>query len=169
MKSVDYPKSDKGLFQKQHGMKNHPLYRTWTNIKTRCYNKNNKAYKNYGGRGINICDEWRMNFKAFHDYAIQLPHYGEIGMTLDRTNNDGNYEPDNLRWASRHIQAVNARLHCDNTTGYNGVNFRKDIKKYRSRIRVNNKLICLGSYMLPEDAYMARIKYILKHNLTEYL
>lgn len=82
------------------GTTNHPLYGKRSQIISRCYDKNNKSYKNYGARGITVCKEWRDDFMAFHDYIIVLPGYGEAGLTLDRRNNDGNYEPGNLRFVN---------------------------------------------------------------------
>lgn len=93
-----------------HGLKNHPLHITWTNMLFRCMNSNYTGYKNYGGRGIAVCSEWQDDFKAFYDYASQLPHCGEKGYSIDRINNDGNYEPGNVRWATRLEQNLNRRM-----------------------------------------------------------
>ena len=92
-----------------HGMYGSRYYILWIAIKNRCLNPNFKYYKNYGGRGITICDEWRNDFKSFYDYVSQLEHFGEEGLTLDRINNNGNYEPDNLRWADKKTQSENKR------------------------------------------------------------
>lgn len=89
----------------RHGMSAHPLYGTWTAIIDRCTNEKRDAYKNYGGRGIKICDEWRHDFPAFLEYVGERPE----GCTLDRINNDGNYEPGNVRWANRKTQGSNKR------------------------------------------------------------
>lgn len=78
-------------------------------MKSRCYNAHNKSYRNYGGRGIEICEEWKKDFEAFRDYVKVLPHYGEEERTLDRINNDGNYEPGNVRWATKVEQSNNRR------------------------------------------------------------
>lgn len=85
------------------------IYRTWGSMKARCLNPNAPNYKNYGGRGIKICDEWQNDFQAFYDYVSQLEHYGEKGYTLDRINVNGNYEPNNLRWATAKEQRRNRR------------------------------------------------------------
>ena len=76
-------------------------------MKNRCYNQNSKRYVAWGGRGIIVCDEWRNNFKAFYDWAMS--HGYEEGLTLDRINNDGNYEPNNCRWTTIQEQNKNKR------------------------------------------------------------
>lgn len=78
-------------------------------MKNRCYNKNNPAYKDYGGRGITICDEWRNNFKAFYEYVSKLEHFNEPGRSLDRIDNDKGYCPGNVRWATAIEQVHNQR------------------------------------------------------------
>ena len=75
----------------------------------RCNYPNHKAYKNYGGRGIKVCPEWEKNFQAFFDYVSKLEHYGEEGRTIDRIDNDGDYAPGNVRWATRSDQEQNKR------------------------------------------------------------
>lgn len=85
-------------------------YSHWYNIKTRCFNKNHPRYKDWGGRGVTMYSEWVNDFKAFHEYIINLPNYNEPGYnSLDRINNDGNYEPGNIRWATPTIQNNNKR------------------------------------------------------------
>ena len=85
------------------------VYSAWHGIKRRCFDPNNKAYKNYGGRGITMFEDWINDFQAFYDYVSKLPHFGEAGYSLDRIDNDGNYEPDNLRWATVYEQLRNRR------------------------------------------------------------
>lgn len=85
------------------------IYKCWDNMRNRCLNPNATGYKNWGGRGISIYPEWVHSFDAFYNYVSKLPHFGENGRTLDRINNDGNYEPNNLRWATRYEQTHNRR------------------------------------------------------------
>lgn len=92
-----------------HGMSNRKIYKWWAAIKTRCFNVHSASYSNYGGRGITMFPAWVNDFQAFYDYVSNLPHFGENGYTLDRINNDGNYEPDNVRWATAKEQARNTR------------------------------------------------------------
>ena len=90
-----------------HNLVNHPLYIVWGSMKKRCTNPNCDAYHNYGGRGITICNEWLDNFKAFYDWAISNGYTS--GLTLDRIDNDGNYEPSNCRWVDKATQVSNRR------------------------------------------------------------
>lgn len=92
-----------------HGRKGTNIYTTWINMKDRCFNQNHRAYRHYGGRGITVCKEWKDSFQEFFDYVSKLPHFGEKGYSLDRINNDGVYEPGNVRWATSKEQVNNRR------------------------------------------------------------
>jgi len=101
---------------KTHGLTKHPFYERWKNIHQRCFNENNPRYHDWGGRGITVCDEWKKNAKAFIDYISALKHAGEKGYSLDRKDNDGNYEPGNIRWATATEQNNNQRKRRTNGT-----------------------------------------------------
>lgn len=81
-----------------HGQKRTRLYSIWSGMIARCENSNEPAYMRYGGRGIVICAHWRATFEAFRDWALANGYADHL--TLDRENNDGNYEPANCRWST---------------------------------------------------------------------
>lgn len=98
-----------------HGLTKHPLFIVWHAINLRCGNPKNTSYNNYGGRGITIYPEWRHDFQAFYDYVIKLPNCGKKGYSLDRIDNDGNYEPGNLKYSTLKEQHRNTRRNIELT------------------------------------------------------
>lgn len=118
------------------------LYYSWQDMKKRCYNEGNSRYANYGGRGIKVCDEWKDNFIAFYQWAIDNGYSEE--KTIDRINVDGDYEPSNCRWADAKTQCNNRTSNIKITIGNSTRTltewceiFNVDYKKINARYRRN--------------------------------
>jgi hypothetical protein len=109
-----------------------PEYRAWKNMKNRCYYKGYPGYKNWGGRGITICDEWLHDFKAFYNYIGDRP---TIKHSIDRIDNDGNYEPGNIRWSTSHEQLINKRPYSNSGHKYiYKIKLKNNITRYVVKI-----------------------------------
>lgn len=119
------------------------LHETYVNMITRCYNKNYKAFERYGGRGIKVCEEWKQDENKFAEWATC--HGYDIALTLDRIDNDGNYEPNNCRFVDRTVQANNRKTNY--ILEYNG---EKDTLANWAR-RLN-----LGYYYIQSRAYKGK-------------
>ena len=93
--------------QVKHGMSRTSTYHIWQTMRQRCSNPNATAYASYGGRGITVCDRWQ----EFENFLADMGERPE-GLSLERVNNNGNYEPGNCVWATRKAQAANRRHGC---------------------------------------------------------
>ena len=98
---------------------NKRLYGIWTNMKTRCYNPKVFGYKDYGGRGITVCNEWRYSFKNFYEWSVSTGYSDNL--TIDRIDVNGNYSPENCKWSDIIEQANNKRT----TIKINGMSLRR--------------------------------------------
>jgi hypothetical protein len=145
----------------KHGMSKTRIYNIHQNIISRCENKNNPDFIYYGGRGITICNEWRKNFTMFYNWAMENGY--KENLTIDRINTNGNYEPNNCRWATRVIQAQNRRIKSTNTSGITGVEYKKENGKWVAVISANKNNIWLGEYNTFAEAALARKQAELKY------
>lgn len=125
----------------RHGMTGSRLYITWQNMKDRCFNEKCSGYKDYGGRGISVCSEWKDSFENFYEWSL-LNGYTD-SLTIDRIDVNRNYEPQNCRWTTREAQNRNKRNNHYLT--YNGIT--KTISEWAADIGMDY------------DTLHARIKY----------
>ena len=137
------------LVRESHGLSHSSEYSTWNSMIQRCNNKKSKEYKNYGGRGISVCDKWLNSFSCFYNDMGRKP---SKDYSIDRINNEGNYEPKNCRWATWTQQTNNTRKRVNNTSGHTGVYFYKPSKKWRASITINSKVYNLGHFSDIKDA-----------------
>lgn len=114
-----------GNLNKSHGLYKHKIYKTYHNMKSRCYNKNYEKYSEYGGRGIRICDEWLSDFMCFYQWSLENGYSDEL--SIDRINVHSGYEPNNCRWITMSEQASN--------------------KQNTIYVNINNEEICLRTYL----------------------
>ena len=150
-----------------HGLRSNKFYQTWYGMLQRCTNLEHRSYKDYGGRGITVCEEWQdvTNFVAWCD--LTYPNIEDA--TLDRIDNDKGYSPENCTWSDKTTQAINQRRMKNNKSGYVGVIWHIRDKKWCANIRINKILKQIGSFKTLEEAVQARDNYIIENNLPHKL
>jgi len=138
-----------------HGLWDHKLYPFWNTMTQRCYNPNQKAYINYGGRGIQVCDEWK-GASGLLNFIKDMENGYEKHLELDRIDVNGNYCKENCRWADYSMQGFNKRLPSNNKSGKTGVCWLESKSAWHAYIYKNNKKIDLGYFISLDDAIVAR-------------
>ena len=130
-------------------------------------NRRCKSEKNYTDKNIQVCNQWK-NYIDFRNWAINNGY--KDNLSIDRINNDGNYEPDNCRWADMSTQASNTRkIRSTNTSGYRGVTWNKNANKWSCQVGINNKSIYLGLFVDKIECAKYRDLYIIENNLPHTL
>lgn len=117
-----------------HGQSNTRIYNIWAGMKDRCLSSNNPTFKHYGGRGIKICDAW-LNFEPFYKWALQNGYHDNL--SIERINNNGNYEPNNCEWATQKKQSNNTRR--SKFIEFNGQ--KKTIKEWAEHLDIKYLLL----------------------------
>ena len=152
IKTLPSGNNGKGGRPYQGGRKpRHWLYSTWSGIKQRCNNPNNKSYERYGGKGIKLYSEWDSNFELFKDYIESNLGQKEEGESLDRIDPLGNYEPGNIRWANATTQAYN-KSNC----------FTRDLENVDTAEILKDKNLDVNYYTIKELQIEEEIKELTK-------
>lgn len=142
-------------FVKTHGLSRSPEYKCWLDMIQRCQNKKNRAYHNYGARGITVSEHWGSSFSNFIKDMGTRPSQKH---SLDRIDNNKGYFKENCRWSLRSEQQRNQRPRHNKK--YKGTYYVKKLKKYVARIWVDGRCIYIGSYSTEKDAGTAyKLKY----------
>jgi hypothetical protein len=144
-----YQKSRAGETQYKDGRKGSRLWNIYNNMIQRCENSNQPRYSDYGGRGITVSDA----FKPFENFKKWAENNGyNPKLTLDRIEVNDSYCPDNCRFTTTSVQAINARKRNDNVSGYRGVSFETKENKWRSQIQIDGNVKFLGYFNTPQEA-----------------
>lgn len=138
----------------RHGMTGTPEHRAWINMLERCHNPANPGFKNYGGRGISVCESWQTSFDAFFRNAGRRP--GD-GYSIDRIDNSRGYEPGNVRWAQRAEQQHNLRKNV--TLTFNGETLC--VREWSRRTGIDHKVISRRIRAgLPPESVLSKNRFV---------
>lgn len=158
----------------RNGLSRHPLYCVWKEMLRRCYDKNSHGYKWYGEKGIVVCDEWKdekFGFVNFYNWAIKNGYKneklqsGKNKYTIDRIDSNKEYCPNNCRWVDYETQITNIKKLCTNKSGYVGVAWSKQERKWICYISINNHSKRIGGFLTQKEAVEKRNEFIDKNNL----
>lgn len=126
-------------------------YNSWRGMINRCSNPKYSGYKNYGGRGIKVCERWR-DFASFYADMGKKP---SSNFSIERVNNNGNYESGNCIWATRNQQSANQRPRATKSSRYKGVSWDSQYQKWRAQTRINGVRKSIGRFDSEEEAFLA--------------
>ena len=138
----------------KHNLYSHSLYKTWEGIIQRTTNPQHKSYKNYGARKIKIYDLWLKDLVGFIKYCKTLPNWDDPNLSIDRIDNNGNYEPGNLRFVTRSEQNSNRRLYSN--TGEKYITYNELNKLYQVQKQISGRVKYFGSFKTLQKAIDCR-------------
>ena len=145
----------------RHGMCKTRIHRIWVAMRFRCNNENGNAYSHYGEKGVSVCPDWQSSFESFYEWSLSNGYAEHL--TIDRIDNNGNYEPSNCRWVTQSVQVRNTGTFSTNTSGIKGVSFDKSRNKWCAYIDAGNKRLSLGRFNSIDEAAAARKAGELKY------
>lgn len=135
--------------REQHRLRASREYGIWSAMRERCYNPKRRCYEYYGGRGIKVCDAWRYSFTTF--YRDMGPSPTSLH-SINRIDNDSDYEPGNCEWVTQHEQEINKGPRKGSRSGYKGIALDSKVDKWAVRITHLGKTYTFGYYRDPPEA-----------------
>lgn len=165
---------------RKHGLSNHPFYANYMNMMYRCFNTTNKAYKDYGGRGITICEEWanpKTGMLTFLKWAESQPNWLLDNLTVERNNVNGNYEPSNCKLITKGEQSYTRRNSIRFDINDENLHLKELLKKYNPQIspsiarnRLNKlKFLAIDALFLPPNFRQHISLYTVKRNIKDWI
>lgn len=154
-----------------HSLSRHPLYSVWYAMVRRCYNPDDKHYKNYGAKGVTVCDSWRHSVKDFVDWGMANGY--EKGLTIDKDMKSGDmkvYSPETCQFVTNSMNCrATRKIRSNNTSGFRGICFRKADQLWVAEIETDCKRTYIGAYSTAEQAAKAYDSYVLDNNLEHII
>lgn len=144
----------------KHRKSSHPLYWVWSDMNRRCSSKNHQRFHDYGGRGIQVSEDFK-DFVYFFEWCKNNGY--KKGLEIDREDNNGNYSSLNCRFVTSSVNNSNKRKYKNNSSGYVGVEHKK--RSFSSSIQFDGTRTRIGTFKTAEEASLARDKYIEDNNL----
>lgn len=149
----------------KHNKSKTRTYRIWKDMKRRCLSPTRPRFKDYGQRGITVCERWQDSYDNFLADMGEAP----INYTLERIDNEKGYTPSNCKWVSYLEQAHNQRIRSTNNSGYRGVYYCKTVKRWKAQVNYAGKCLFCKSFKTITQAVVARNIFIIDNNLPHQL